>query len=231
MKKYSRAVGIGIFALAAVTLTACSSKSASTTTTTTTAAASTTAPKAATTSAPPTTTASAGRKVQGTATTLGAGTFTGGKDVSVGLYDVTTAAGQSGNFSVTGTDSYNEILGNDGSGDGVPSVRVQISSGDQIQIQGLSTVVFTPVTGPYVTAHATTNLGAGTWVVGKDIGPGRYVATPGAGQSGNFTIGTTTNEILGTDTSSGDVPSVAVTLNNGDVIQISGMSQVTMTAQ
>src|SRR5664280_992588 len=229
MKKYSRAVGIGIFALAAVTLTACSSKSASTTTTA--AVASTTAPKVATTGAPPTTTAPAGRKVQGTATTLGAGTFTGGKDVPVGLYDVTTAAGQSGNFSTTGTDSYNEILGDDGSGGGVPSVRAQISSGDQIQIQGLSTVVFTPVTGPYVTAHATTNLGAGTWVVGKDIGPGRYVATPGAGQSGNFTVGTTTNEILGTDTSSGDVPSVAVTLNNGDVIQISGMSQVTMTAQ
>jgi len=151
--------------------------------------------------------------------------------VAVGLYDVTTAAGQSGNFSVMGTDSYNEILGDDGSGDGVPSVRVQISSGDQIQIQGLSTVVFTPVISPYVTAHATINLSDGTWVVGQDIGPGRYVATPGAGQSGNFTVGTTTNEILGSDTSSGDVPSVTVTLNTGDVIQISGMSQVTMTAQ
>ncbi len=215
MKKYSRVVGIGTLVLVAVALTACSSKNASTTTTTAAAAASTTAPRVATTTHPaPTTTAPAGRKVQGTATTLGAGTFKGGTDVPVGLYDVTTAAGQSGNFTVGTT--YNEILGGDGSGGGVPSIRVQISSGDQIQISSLSTVVFTPVTTPYVTAHATINLGAGTWVVGKDIGSGRYVATPGAGQSGNFTVGTTTNEILGTDTSTGDVPSVAVTLNNGE---------------
>jgi len=161
--------------------------------------------------------------------TLGAGTFTGGKDVAVGLYDVTAPGSQSGNFTVGST--YNEILGNDGSSLGVPTVRVQIKSGDQIQIQGLSSVVFTPVTAPYVTAHATINLGAGTWVVGQDIGAGRYVATPGAGQSGNFTVGYTTNEILGSDSSAGQVPSVTVTLNKGDVIQISGMSQVTMTAQ
>ena len=50
MTKYSRAVGIGMFAVMAVTLGACSSKSASTATTA--AAASTTAPTA-TTSAPP----------------------------------------------------------------------------------------------------------------------------------------------------------------------------------
>ena len=226
----------GAIALAAVALAACSSKVASTTTTTaggsaptTTAANVATTISPPTTSAPPTTAAPAGRKVQGTAATLGAGTFTGGKDVAVGLYDVTTAAGQSGNFSVGST--YNEILGDDGSGQGVPSVRTQISNGDQIQIQGLTTVVFTPVTTPYVTAHATINLGAGTWVVVKDIGAGRYVATPAAGQSGNFTVGTSVNEILGSDASSGDVPSVTCTLNNGDVVQVSSLSQVTMTAQ
>jgi hypothetical protein len=157
----------------------------------------------------------------------------GGKDVAIGLYDVTAPSGQSGNFRVTGTDSYNEILGTDGAGDGVPVVRARISNGDQIQISGLSNVTFTPVTAPLVTAHTTVNLYAGRWVVGQDIGVGRYVATPGPGQSGNFVVSGSDsyNEILSGDSSLRGVPSVTVGLAKGDVIEISGMSQVTMTAQ
>ena len=117
------------------------------------------------------------REVTGTATTLGAGTFSGGKDVAPGLYDVRAGGGQSGNFFVNGTDGYNEILGTN-HGFGVPTVRVQISNGDSIQVSGLSQVVFTPVTTPFVTSHSPVNLYAGTWTVGQDIGPGRYVATP-----------------------------------------------------
>ncbi len=211
---------------------------ASTTTTyhasaTTTHPAPTTAPPApATTSPAPTTTIPAGRHVQGTAVTLGAGTFTGGKDVAGGLYDITPGAGQSGNFIVSGSDSYDEILGFDGT-EGVPTVRVTISNGDQIQISSLSAVTFTPVTTPLTTSHTTTNLYAGTWTVGQDIGAGRYVATPGSGQSGNFIVSgnDSYDEILGGDSSLGGVPSVTVSLSNGDVIDISGMSQVTMTAQ
>jgi hypothetical protein len=172
------------------------------------------------------------RQVKGTATTLGAGSFTGGKDVANGLYDVTAGAGQSGNFSVTGTDSYNEILGAaDASLSQVPMIRVQISSGDQISISGLSSVTFTPVTAPFVTSQTTTNLYAGTFTVGQDIAAGRYVVTPGSGQSGNFSTsgGSDYNEILGSDKSLDEVPSLTVTLNKGDVIAISGMSQVTFT--
>ena len=58
-----------------------------------------------------TTTTIPARTVKGTAMTLGAGDFTGGTDVKSGLYDVTAGPGQSGNFVVQGTDSYNEILG------------------------------------------------------------------------------------------------------------------------
>jgi hypothetical protein len=179
------------------------------------------------------TAAVAGRQVKGTLVTLGAGTFAGGTDVAVGLYDVTPAAGESGNFSTTGTESYNEILGSDSSLGDVPSVRVTISKGDQISISGLSGVTFTPVTAPLATSHTTTNLSAGTWTVGQDIGAGRYVATPGAGQSGNFTVSgnDSYNEILGSDSSLGDVPSVNVSLSKGDVIAISGLSQVVMTAK
>ncbi|HXA33344.1 MAG TPA: hypothetical protein VNV87_13890 [Acidimicrobiales bacterium] len=180
-----------------------------------------------------TSTTTAGRQVKGTQVTLGAGTFAGGQDVAVGLYDVTPAAGESGNFSTTGPDSYNEILGGDSSLGGVPSVRVMISKGDQISISGLSGVTFTPVTAPLSTSHSTTTLSAGTWTVGQDIGAGRYVATPGAGQSGNFSTSGNSdyNEILGGDSSSGGVPSVTVSLSKGDVISISGLSQVVMTAE
>ena len=134
---------------------------------------------------------------------------------------------------MTGTDEYNEILGSNGGVGGVPMVRAMISSGDQIMISGLSAVTFAPVTAPLNDSHATTNLYAGTWTVGQDIGAGRYVATPGAGQSGNFSVtgNDEYNEILGGDASTGGVPSVTVTLTKGDVIAISGLSQVTMTIQ
>jgi hypothetical protein len=186
------------------------------------------------------TTATNARKVTGTLVTLGAGSFLGGSDVKAGLYDVTPGPGESGNFSTKGQDpltySYNEILGSDTSLSEVPSVRTQISKGDQIMISGLSAVTFTPVTTPYVTSHADITLGAGTWIVNQDIGPGRYVGTPGPGQSGNFSVkggGFTSyvNEILGSDTSFGQVPSVTVNLTKGSVIAISGMSQVVMTAK
>lgn len=168
------------------------------------------------------------RSVRGTAVTLGAGNFVGGQDVKAGLYDVTAGAGQSGNFIVTGTDQYDEILGDMTDG-GVATVRAQISNGDKIQISGLSQVVFTPVTTPYVTTHSLVTLYAGTWTVGQDLGTGRYIATPGAGQSGNFIITNEgVDEILG-DVTDGGVANVTVTVQKGDVIQISGLSQVTMT--
>lgn len=161
------------------------------------------------------------------AVTLGAGTFTGGKDVAAGLYDVTAGTGGSGNFIVHGADSYDEIIGN--STDlGVPKIRVHISAGDSIQISGLSQVIFTPVTGPLVTTYGPVTLYAGTWTVGQDLGPGRYVATPGSGQSGNFIITREgVDEILGGAATLG-VPSVTFTVKNGDVISISGLGQVTL---
>jgi hypothetical protein len=174
----------------------------------------------------------AARKVTGVAKTLGAGTFAGGTDVAVGLYVVTTGAGQSGNFIVTGTDSYDEILGGASADGGVPKVRVQISTGDQIEISGLSSVHFAPVSSPYLTTHATGTLYAGTFTVGQDIGAGRYVATPGGGQSGNFIVSgnDSYDEILGGPSADGGVPNLTVSLANGDVIDISGLSQVTLTA-
>jgi hypothetical protein len=162
--------------------------------------------------------------VTGKATTLGAGTFTGGTDVAPGLYDVTAGTGQSGNFIVTGTNEYDEILGGS---DGVPKVRAQISNGDSIKIDSLSQVVFTPVTTPLVTGHVPVTLYAGTWTVGEDLGPGRYVAMPGSGESGNFIIEAQgVDEILG---GSDGVPNVTFNVNKGDIVSIASLSQVTLT--
>jgi hypothetical protein len=129
---------------------------------------------------------------------------------------------------VDGANSYNEILGGDPSMSEVPKVRVTISAGDKITISDLSSVTFTPVTTPYITAHAPATLYAGTFVVGQDIGAGRYVASPGAGQSGNFMVdgSNSYNEILGSDASMSEVPTLTVDLSDGDTISISGMSQV-----
>ncbi len=164
------------------------------------------------------------RQVKGTATTLGAGTFSGGKDVPVGLYDVTAPA-QSGNFIVSGTDSYDEIFGQ-----GITKVRAQISGGDKIELSGLSSVTFTPVSTPFITTHTPITLYAGTFTVGQDIGAGSYVATTTSGSSGNFIVSgsNSVDEILGQN-SAGGVPSVTTDLSDGDVITISGLESVTMT--
>jgi hypothetical protein len=225
-----RTIGVVVVAVAGVIAlgaSGSSSKSGGGGTTSPTGAATTQASRSTAATAAPATTIPT-RHVTGTAVTLGAGTFSGGKDVAVGLYDVTAGAGESGNFIVQGTDTYDEVLGS--STDlGVPKVRAQISTGDSIQISGLSKVTFTPVATPLVTTHTLVTLYAGTWTVGQDIGAGRYIATPGAGQSGNFiVINESVDEILG-NSSAGGVPNVTVNLQDGDVVNIGSLSQVTMT--
>jgi uncharacterized protein with FMN-binding domain len=169
-----------------------------------------------------------------TAASLAPGNYVVGQEIKSGRYTITPQGG-SGNFSsiakkTTTGSSLNEILGTDDPSMDVPSVTANLAKGDKVQIQGIPTVQFTPVTSR--NKNNTTALTTGVWVVGKDIKKGSYVATPAEGQSGNFTIrpksvfGSTTNEILGTDTSNGEVPKVNVKLHKGDSIQVQGMTQV-----
>jgi hypothetical protein len=161
-------------------------------------------------------------------TKLGAGTYTVGADVPPGRYVITAAKGESGNLSATTDDdplAINEILG-DAGGLGVPSVTTSLVKKEVIKIEGLSHVTFRPAS-----TRLRKALSTGDWEVGLDIAPGRYVATPKKGQSGNFTVYDTdglpaTNEVLGKAGGLG-VPNVTLALTDKEEINISGISIVT----
>lgn len=168
------------------------------------------------------------RQVQGKATDLGAGTFTVGKDIPEGEYDVTPADGQ-GNFTSSNVPSMdldiNEILGiSDGMG--VSKVRVKLVKDQQIKLESINKTHFEPVTAQFITDHKATSLYSGRFVVGEDIGKGRYTATPASG-GGNFIVTSKdgegkSNEVLGEN----GVKQVTVDLNDGDIINISSLNQV-----
>ncbi|MGH3261584.1 MAG: hypothetical protein ACRDNS_06280, partial [Trebonia sp.] len=147
-------------------------------------------------------------------------------------YVITPAAGQSGNLSASTTDdplAIDEILGTAG-GLGVASVTSTLRKGEVVKISGLSRVTFTPAA-----TKLRTSLGAGDWEVGLDIAPGRYVATPAHGESGNFVVYDKdglpdTDEVLGSAEGLG-VPNVTVSLKDGEQINISGISTVKLTAK
>lgn len=171
------------------------------------------------------------RVISGKSTDLGAGTFTGGKDIPAGLYDVTSKSGQ-GNFTITGSKGdllVNEILGSV-QGLGVDKVRAKVSDGDEIKLQGISKTHFEPVSAPFVTTVQNMSLYSGRFTTGEDIAAGRYKVTAQSG-SGNFIVYDKynmpiTNEILGGDMG---VKDVTVSLKDGNIIAISSLNKVNFT--
>lgn len=172
------------------------------------------------------------RQVAGKAVDLGAGTFTTGKDVQSGLYDVTPVQGQ-GNFIVNDSSDklkINKVLGTS-QGIGVSKVRVEIAEGDKIQLQSINKAHFEPVTTPYITEAKSISLYSGVWKAGKDIAIGRYKAVPASG-SGNFIVYDQSgmpkvNEVLGGD--AGGVKEVTFDIEDGDIINIANLNQVNIT--
>ncbi len=83
------------------------------------------------------------------------------------------------------------------------------------------------------TSARLTALGSGTFTVGQDLPAGRYVITPKAGENGNLSATTSDdplaiNAILGTADGLG-VPTYTATMTKGEVVKISGLSQVKFT--
>src|SRR5699024_10632185 len=143
-------------------------------------------------------------------------------------------AGESGNLFVhtrRGFGKVNELLNASGEF-WVPSVTVTLSLGDKIEIADMASVTFTPAK-----RKLHTTLSTGYWEVGLDIPPGRYKATPKSGESdesGNLFVSSRirtvkVNEILG-HKGKYEVPSVTVTLEDGDLIQVSSLSAVKFTS-
>lgn len=159
-------------------------------------------------------------------TTLGAGSFIVGTDIPAGRYVCT--GDSSGNFFVYEKEFpvVNEILGGQ-ENLGVSSVTIDLKDGQKIEISGINNVTFTPAE-----TKLLTELSAGTWIVGFDIAPGRYVCAS-AGGNGNFFVYRNglprVNEILG----GGEfgVENVTTDLKDGDKVQICGMDKVIFTVK
>lgn len=155
-------------------------------------------------------------------TTLAAGTFYVGEDVPVGRYVV--SGDSTGNFFVydkSGMPKVNEILGTDGFG--VETVTINLEEGQKIEISGINNVKFVPAE-----TKMLSELSSGSWEVGLDVEPGRYIASVDEG-TGNFFVYRKglpkVNEIL--DASAGmGVQNVTIELEKGDVIQINGLEKV-----
>jgi len=152
-------------------------------------------------------------------TTLHPGIWTVGSDLQQGRYQITGDSGGSIVIWRGPTVLISESLGTGGLG----SITTYLMDGDIIDITDVNNVNFEFV----VDRSFSSSLGAGNWVVGTDIAPGRYYATTpvGTGQliiwRGNDVV---VNEILG-DNAFG-VERVRVDVFEGDVITITGVDRV-----
>ena len=217
-------VVVAVFFVYAVSTSGSSSDSTASTSTSSSTAAKTPAAKTST-SASASASASKPSRDNSTAkaVTLGAGSWTVGKDIQPGRYVIAAVSG-TGNLSSTGAQDsmdINEILDASGA-DGIKSYTDDLTSGMVVKIDGIDSTSFTPAT-----TSESTSLTTGNWTVGIDIPAGSYTATPtDASQSGNFVVyvngAADTNEILGSD----GVKSVHVSLGDGDVVSISTLSGV-----
>lgn len=168
-------------------------------------------------------------------TTLIPGTYTVGGELKSGRYTVSSTSG-TGNFlnqpKKSNGQDVNEILGSDEYAT-ASAVTATFKKGDQVEISGMTSAHFVPVTSR--NKKNTSSLGTGYWTVGKDIKKGKYTVSPAAGTSGNFFVqpkslfGTEINEVLGSDSSAGQVPKVNVNLKKGDTVIIRGMPSVSFT--
>ncbi|HEY8804955.1 MAG TPA: hypothetical protein VIM42_07635 [Clostridium sp.] len=161
--------------------------------------------------------------------TLSSGDYTVGSEIGVGIYDFTFSG--TGNLTVddaNGNNITNEVGGN-ADGNGITKYRSMLIQDSKVNISGMSMniVPATQTLAPY----AQTSIYAGYWIVGKDITAGRYTIST-TENTGNLMISDSsgaskTNEVLGK--SQYAVPSTVVDLADGDIIQVSGLNNVSLT--
>lgn len=155
----------------------------------------------------------------GESTTLGAGTWTVGKDIKPGIYVLTTSAG-SGNVSSddSESDDINIILSStmDDPDSEVTNYRAILSDGQKIKIEDLQNVDF-QVDKPLGNV-GTEKYISGQYIVGKDIKPGRYEISADLGSGNVITDDGEVNEILYTNPEDDEMSSTTVNLTKGQVL-------------
>ncbi len=161
--------------------------------------------------------------------TLSAGEHFIGEQIEEGVYDVTFPSG-GGNFIVYTSDG-NLLINEIGGSHGISKYRAILPNGSEIKLSGFK-ATFTPIK-TNIIPYESLELYAGYWIVGQDLTSGRYKATSGTSDSGNFIIISDndmlkTNEILGGDYG---VEEVIVNLSDGDIIKISSLPKVLFTPE
>lgn len=157
---------------------------------------------------------------------LSAGTYTVGKHIAPGNYNVTFNG--NGNFIIN--DSNNILLTNEIGGNyGIKKYKAILVEGSKIELKSMS-ANFKPIKTTLI-PYKTTNIHAGFWVVGTDITKGRYKASITTGGSGNFIVYSSgnpkVNEILG----DAGVKEVVIDLEDTDIIDVKNLNNVKLTPE
>lgn len=169
------------------------------------------------------------------------GTYRVGSDIKAGRYIVTTANVDGGNFFNSDNDEtslINVILGKYVSNDlgTVDSYTVSLKKGEKItlvQYQNDETKEKSPVTTKFSPATKKrkyqTTLSAGSWVVGKDIKPGKYVIYANEGRGLLISNDGSLNQNLSKDAQPDidEVTKITTRLNRGEVIY-SNLKSITL---
>lgn len=161
--------------------------------------------------------------------TLPAGTYYVGKDVQPGLYTAeVNTSGQIQVFNDKGNQISDEKVQDTGSSMPVKSAMV-LSTGDKLVIKDIKELKLTPYVHEYKTL-----LNPGVWGVGSDIKPGNYHVEIPAG-SGSISItgpmGFPVFYQALNNTSTKEVQSVDLNLQDGDTITIVGLTNIKLNEQ
>jgi len=159
--------------------------------------------------------------------TLKSGNFIVGVDIPAGRYSATTVEYDFGSVTVyelgTKVPEVSEILGFIAETAYVESIALTLIESQEIKIERLGHVVFTPLH-----TELKTELTTGIWEVGHDIKPGTYTASSKDGLSGSIALLSDEDivAILKLGNGESDKKSEIVTLKNGQVIRISRIPTV-----
>jgi hypothetical protein len=162
-----------------------------------------------------------------TEVSLPSGTYTVGVEISPGHYAITTDPDDTGNLRIESpADPLKavELLGEGEFKLGAAKYVTDLAEGDLVHWEGVSPITLTPAE-----TKLATNVTPGNYVVGLDIPAGSYEVAVVGEWSGNLRVYSpdgvpVVNEIV--KPKADDVPPVQVTLENGQRVDVSGVTSL-----